>query len=111
MFNFIKNLLQSYKIKKQIQNSVYVDTLYSVDWLISHHDRIMTYLPETWTHIDNIDYVKFGFQLNLLGVPWETKDHLIEIIHYLERLKMVNIKNEFQVVRNLDNVFNQISQN
>lgn len=103
MFRFIKNLLENQRIKKQIQVSPYADTLYSGEWLVKNHDRILDCLPETWTHHDNIDMVKFGFKMKLLDVPWTSLNELKDILTYFESLGMIHRTNEVQIVRNENN--------
>lgn len=67
----------------------------------------MATLPDTWTHQDNIDMVKFGFQMKLLDVPWENEDHLKGILTYFEQLGMLRRKNEVQLLRQENNVIGE----
>lgn len=68
--------------------------------MVSNHDRLIDCLPDTLTHIDNIDMVRFGFKMKLMDVPWEDYDQLKEILFFFEQLGMLIRKNEYQFVRN-----------
>ena len=111
MFDFIKNLLETRKLKKHIRNSIYVDTLYSTEWLIVHHDRLIDCFPDMWTHIDNLDLTKFGFKMQLLGVPWETEEHLKAILTFFESLKMLSRSNDVLIRANPNNPIGEAAKN
>lgn len=111
MIQFIKKIYYVFRYRKElnkhIQQSVYKDNLYSLHWLIENHENLMNLLPATYTHEDNLDFVQFGFSLSLLGVHFENKEDLEEIILYLESLNLLNRKNEFLIVRNPFNKFGE----
>jgi hypothetical protein len=86
--------------------SPYKNNLYSVEWITQHHDILMDALPDIWTHIENVDYLIFGLKLKILNVPWNTREDLTSILQYLESINLIHRKNEYQIVRNLDNPFN-----
>jgi len=109
IIKFIKHLLANYIYKKEVENHInsspYKNNLYSVNWLKENHNELMEALPSVWTHIDNIDFLVFGFKLKLLDVPWSNKTDLVQILQYLESIDLLIRKNGYQIVRNSDSQF------
>lgn len=109
MFNFWKTR----KIRKQIQNEIkeaietgpYANTLYNSNWLIDNQDKILQSLPDTWTHIDNLDFVVFGINMSGLNLPWENKSDLERFLSYFELINMLIRQNTYQVKRCYSNPF------
>lgn len=60
------------------------DTLHDKAWLASNRKELLEVLPDQWTHWTNIDLLKIGFKLKLLGLDWRSKDDFIETMIILE---------------------------
>jgi hypothetical protein len=48
-------------------------------------DKIKKLLPETWTHMRNINMLQIGFQLKVLGVDWRSEEELAKCLAFFER--------------------------
>jgi hypothetical protein len=110
ILNKIIKLLQEKQneqnLRDHIKNSVYSETLYDREWLITNHDKLMEALPEVWTLESNINYVLFGLQMKLLNVHWENREQLKSILVFLENMGLICRSNGFQIKRNVNNDFN-----
>lgn len=63
-----------------------MDTLGNEQWLASNANKLKEILPETWTHIANLNGLKLGWDLKLLGVDWRSQDEFGRCMVYLERV-------------------------
>jgi hypothetical protein len=61
------------------------DTLGNDQWVNKNMAGLKKLLPDTWTHVQNVNLMKFGFELKLLGVMWTDPNDLPKIMQYLER--------------------------
>lgn len=64
-------------------------TLDDDQWVRAHEDQIREMLPETWTHVSNIDQVRFGFRMKVLGIDWKSYADLGAIFAALERKRIM----------------------
>lgn len=48
-----------------------------------------TVLPETWTHVHNVNWLAVGFHLKLAGVDWRSESELHGAMALLERAGIV----------------------
>jgi hypothetical protein len=55
--------------------------------------KIRNLLPETWTHVANLDPVKIGFNLKLIGFDWRTNQEYAAFMGHLQKLKILELKN------------------
>lgn len=46
-------------------------------------------LPETWTHIRNVNVLQIGFALKLCGIEWRSDADLANAMGLLERMGLV----------------------
>lgn len=81
-----------------------IDTLGNTDWLKANEDAISNMLPETWTHIENLNGLKIGFQLKLLGFDWRSEEQLSKIMVFLERVGIMQ-REGYTVRRNPNSIF------
>jgi len=61
------------------------DTLGNEKWMAENADKIKALLPETWTHIQNINGLHLGFGLKLLGIEWRSEDEFGKCMLFFER--------------------------
>jgi hypothetical protein len=60
-------------------------TLGSNAWMNLHAAEVKALLPETWTHVQNVNLLRIGFELKLLGVDWRSNDELAKCMVYFEK--------------------------
>lgn len=65
------------------------DTLGNQQWMIANAARIKAVLPETWTHIRNLNGPQLGFKLKALGIDWRSEDEFGKCMVYLERVGLM----------------------
>lgn len=61
-----------------------VDVLEESDWINKNKEAIKNLLPETWTHVGNLNPIAMGFQLKLIGADWRNKGDFCKILSYLQ---------------------------
>lgn len=61
-------------------------TLGNEQWVRAHTAQIKAILPETWTHVQNLNGMYIGFQLKLLGIEWRTQDEFSKCLIFFERV-------------------------
>lgn len=74
-------------------------TLGSEEWLRNNEDALKKLLPDTWTHIHNVDGLKLGFGLKLLGVDWRSENEFARVLVYFERIGLL-VRQGMTVKRN-----------
>lgn len=52
------------------------DTIANPEWVKAHHMELSEMMPETWTHMHNLNMLAIGFKLKLLGVDWRSNIEL-----------------------------------
>lgn len=62
-----------------------IDTLGNEDWLKDNEEGIKEMLPETWTHIHNINGLQLGFRMKLLGIDWRSEDEFAKVMVFLQK--------------------------
>jgi len=60
-------------------------TLNDPHWLALNGPKLAKLLPETWTHIANLNPLQLDFNLKLLGVDWRTDQEFAETMMSLEQ--------------------------
>ena len=80
------------------------DTLGNENWLRKNEDAIKKLLPETWTHMHNLNGLQIGFGLKLLGVDWRSEDEFGRVMLFLERVRLM-LRDGLTVKRNPHSVF------
>ncbi len=80
------------------------DTLGNETWMKANEDAIKDFLPETWTHMNNLQGLRIGFRLKLLGIDWRSEDDFGKIMIYLEKTKIM-LRDGFTVKRNPHSIF------
>jgi len=80
------------------------DTLCNEAWLRTNEKAIKDMLPETWTHVHNLNGLKIGFTLKLLGIDWRSQDEFGKVMVFLERTKFM-LRDGLLVRRNPNNIF------
>lgn len=62
------------------------DTLGNEAWLRSNETAIKSMLPETWTHINNLNGLKLGYQMKVLGIDWRSEEDFGKVMLFFERI-------------------------
>jgi len=62
-----------------------MDTLGNEQWMAENEGKIKALLPETWTHMQNINGLQLGFGLKLLGIDWRSQDEFGKCMVFFER--------------------------
>lgn len=80
------------------------DTLGNLAWLVENEAAIREMLPETWTHVSNLDGLQIGFKLKFLGVDWRSAEEFGMTMLWLEKIGMVQ-RDGMTVRRNPNSAF------
>ena len=54
-----------------------IETLGNEAWLKENETKVKNLLPKTYTHINNLNGLKLGFNLKLLGVDWRSESEFV----------------------------------
>jgi len=79
------------------------DTLGNQEWLKDNEEKIKELLPETWTHMANLDGMKLGFQLKVLGIEWHGEE-FGQVMLFLEKIGFM-LREDLKVRRNPNTIF------
>jgi hypothetical protein len=85
------------------------DTLGNAQWLRENEAHVKALLPETWTHISNLNGLQIAFGLKLLGIDWRSEDQLARVLLFLEKARFM-LREGMIVKRNPQSVFGQSRQ-
>lgn len=77
-----------------------IDTLGNIDWLLANEDALKKLLPDTWTHVENLDGPRLAYGLKLLGVDWRSVQEFGRAMVFLERVGIMQRQNGYQVRAN-----------
>lgn len=83
------------------------DTLGNKHWLALNEPKLRDLLPETWTHMDNLNGLQIGYRLKLLGVDWRSEHEFALVMLFLEKVGIMQRQNDYQVRANPRNIFAQ----
>ena len=61
------------------------DTLGNQKWMEENADKVKGILPPTWTHISNLDGLKLGYCLKLIGIDWRSQEEFGKCMVFFER--------------------------
>lgn len=59
-------------------------TLGDTQWVLNHWDEIRAVLPETWTHMQNVNMLSIGYKLKLLGIDWRNEEEFGHCMLFFE---------------------------
>lgn len=74
-----------------------IETLGNENWLRENEQKLKNLLPKTWTHMSNINGLKIGFGLKLIGVDWRTNEEFSRVMIFLEKVGIMIRQNTYQV--------------
>lgn len=80
------------------------DTLGNEQWLRKNEDNVKALLPETWTHMGNLNGLQIGYRLKLLGIDWRSEDEFGRVMLFLEKVGIM-LRDGLTVKRNSQSVF------
>lgn len=81
-----------------------MDTLGNGQWLKDNEDKVKAMLPETWTHVANLNGLQLGFRMKLLGIDWRSEDEFGRVMAFLERIGIM-MRDGLSVKRNPYSIF------
>lgn len=81
------------------------ETLGNEKWLRKNEDSLKKLLLETWTHMHNLNGLKIGFGLKLIGVDWRSDDELSKIMLWLEKVGIMVRQNTYQIKASHRSIF------
>lgn len=87
-----------------INKNAFIETLGNIDWLRSNENKIKDMLPETWTHISNINVLQVSYKMKLLGIDWRNEDEFGQIMVFFEKTKLM-LRDGVLIRRNPHSVF------
>jgi len=99
LFNQKKTNQVRVKPSAQIEN-----TLLNLNWLRKNEAKILEILPQTWTHIDNLDPVKLGYQFKVIGIDWRSNEELTAVLCLLEKIG-ITLRDGYTIRANPHSVF------
>lgn len=85
-------------------NDTIESTLGSQDWVKQHETELKNLLPDTWTHMQNLNALQIGFKLKLLGVDWRSENDFGKIMVFLEKIGIM-LRDGMLVRRNMHEAF------
>jgi hypothetical protein len=62
-----------------------LSTLGNPQWVAANAHAIKAMLPETWTHIANLNGLQIAFRMKVLGIDWRTEDEFAKCMLFFER--------------------------
>jgi hypothetical protein len=80
------------------------DTLGNEQWLRANEKAVKDMLPETWTHMNNLNGLQLGFKMKLLGIDWRSEDEFGRVMVFLERIGFM-LRDGMTVKRNPHSIF------
>lgn len=80
-------------------------TLGNETWLRENEAALRRLFPDTWTHVHNLNILRIGFKLKLLGVDWRSVEEMKTILKYLQKIGAVQVQNIYQIRANPRNIF------
>ena len=81
------------------------ETLGNIDWVRKNEDKLKGLLPDIWTHMHNLNGLKIGFGLKLLGVDWKSEDEFGTIMLWLEKIGIMVRQNTYQIKASHGSIF------
>lgn len=85
-----------------------INTLGNENWVRENESEIKNLLPKTWTHMHNLNILKIGFGLKLIGIDWRSEDEFGKIMVFLEKIGIMIRQNGYQVQSSNQSIFKGI---
>ena len=73
-------------------------------WLRENETKLKELLPETWTHVSNLNTLSVGLNLKLLGIDWRSDTEFGKVMVYLEKIGIM-LRDGVLVKRNPHSIF------
>lgn len=80
------------------------ETLGSTQWLKNNENKLKEFLPETWTHMENIEALKIAYRLKLIGIDFRSTEEFGWIMLFLEKIGIL-LRDGYTVRRNPNSIF------
>lgn len=65
------------------------DTLGNQEWMEENSAKVKDLLPETWTHIRNLNVLQIGYNLKLIGIDWRSENEFGKCMVFFERVGLI----------------------
>lgn len=62
------------------------ETLANEGWWKENTAAVKKMLPETWTHIANLNGLQLGFAMKLIGIDWRNQDEFGRVMVFFEKI-------------------------
>ena len=80
-------------------------TIGNENWVRQNEQKIKELLPGTWTHMHNLNGLKIGFGLKLLGIDWRSEAEFGNIMTWIENIGILVRQNSYQVKVSSQSIF------
>ena len=81
------------------------NTIGNENWLRENENKLKKLLPETWTHMHNLNGLKIGFGLKLLGIDWRSEEEFGRVMVWIEKIGIMVRQNTYQVRASSQSIF------
>lgn len=90
LVNVIKDQRQK-KEKEEMaaMNESFRTTLGNEEWMKANTEALKKLLPETWTHVSNLNGLQIGFNFKLLGIDWRSELEFGKVMVFLEKIGLM----------------------
>lgn len=82
-------------------------TIGNKEWLKINEAGLKAMLPKTWTHMHNLDALRLGYQLKLIGVDWRSQEEFGKVMVYLEKIGLL-LRDGLNVKANHQSIFDRV---
>jgi len=65
------------------------ETVGDAEWLDENRKALLNMLPETWTHVANVNFIALRYQLKLIGVDFRSDNELAFCLAALEKASIL----------------------
>lgn len=81
------------------------ETIGNEAWVRENETKLKDLLPETWTHMHNLNGLKIGFGLKLIGVDWRSQDEFGKVMVWMEKIGIMIRQNTYQIQASNQSIF------
>jgi hypothetical protein len=67
------------------------------DWWDKNTGAVKEMLPKTWTHMENINGMRIGFAMKLIGIDWRNENDFGRVMIFFERIGIMQRQNVYQL--------------
>lgn len=90
----------------KVVNPTFLATLGQEQWIKDNAIKLTQLFPAEWTAIREINGLKIGFNLKLLGIDWKTNEEFSRVMVLLDKIGISQVQNMSHIRANPNFVFN-----